>query len=127
MLSGMPNVFLTPNAVPGLASDVVANVIAGIEVDPSDAVNSQVVTEIVAKFNRGDTVTAEYVHSLICPADKKAIMTVDNNRNGEGFTMSSATATTRKMDQMHQLFTVTDHLADSVASVHPTLGIKIRQ
>ena len=127
MLSGMPTVLPNPNTVPGLASAVVANVIAGIEVDPADAVNSQVVSEVVGKFNRGDTLTAEYIHSLICPADKKAVLTVDNDRTGEGFTMSSATASTRKMDQMHQLFTVTDHLADSVASVHPTLGIKIRQ
>ena len=104
--AGMPNVFPAPDATPGMSTDAVAAVVAGIEVDPADAVNSQAVSEVVAKHNRGDTITAEFIHSLTCPADKKAVMTVDNDMTGGGFTMSSSTASTRKLDQMHQLFTV---------------------
>ena len=97
------------------------------EVDPCDCVDARVVPEIVTKFDSGATITAGYVHGLMCPSDQRQTMSIIDGPDGAGFTVATGSTSTKKITTIYDILAVTDAFIDSVASVQPMLGVKLRQ
>ena len=97
------------------------------EVDPHDCVDARVIPEIVNKFSINATITAGCIHGLMCPQDQRQTMSVVDSTDGNGFTIATGTTSTRKISNTHDLLAVNDAFIDSVASVQPALGVKLRQ
>ena len=98
-----------------------------VEVDPADAVGSMIVPEAVTKCNAGSSITAEHIHGQTCATDQKQVVSLNDASDGSGFQLTTSSTSTNKLNQMFQVFAVTDHFADSVALVHPTVALKFRQ
>ena len=54
-------------------------------------------------------------------------MSVVDSTDGNGFTIATGSTSTRKTSNMYDLLAVNDAFIDSVASVQPALGVKLRQ
>ena len=47
------------------------------EIDPIDpCVNARILPEQVSKYDNRATITAEWIHGLVCPSDQKQVMSV---------------------------------------------------
>ena len=126
----MPNHAFPITAIakkPTLSLEDADTILQRPEVDPCDCVDARVVPEIVTKFNSGATITAGYIHGLICPSDQRQTMSIIDGTDGAGFTVATGSTSTKKITTIYDILAVTDAYIDSVASVQPMLGVKLRQ
>ena len=126
----MPNHAFPTTAIakkPTLSLEDADTILQRPEVDPCDCVDARVVPEIVTKFNSGATITAGYIHGLICPSDQRQTMSIIDGDDGAGFTVATGSTSTKKITTIYDILAVTDAYIDSVASVQPMLGVKLRQ
>ena len=110
-----------------LSRDDACDVLQRGEVDPCDCVDARVWPEIVTKFTTGATITAAYIHGLICPQDQQQTLSVVDATDGNGFTIATGNTSARKIKNIYDILAVNNAFIDSVASVQPELGTKLRQ
>ena len=96
-----------------------------VEIDPSDAVDVDVIPEIVVKYVALSTINAEWVWGLVCPTDVTDGFNMLPSTDGST-RLTKTTASTRKLGTIYELQTVTIKIIASVFTVHATMATKIQ-
>ena len=115
-----------PRPTPAPMDDAAAlQLLNQAEIDPSNAVDVDVVPEIVAKYIALSTINADWVWSLVCPTDVTDGCNVQPSTDGST-RLTKTTVSTRKLGTTHELQTVTIKIIASVFTVHATMATKIQ-
>ena len=126
--------FTPPHTIPGADKQAPPNaeeidvsaVLQLDEVDPDDSVNSMVIPEVAALFVQRKRITAEHIHSITCTQEQDRRLDISQTDNGT-YQVTSSTTSARKIRTFGDLLKVTNYLIDSIYSVQPEAGFKLRQ
>ena len=117
-----PNSNPKPTVAP-LDAEAALAILNQVEIDPSNAVDIDVVPEIVTKCISYATITAEMVWAYVCPNDVTDGFNVQPNLDGST-RFTTTTVSTRKIGTHFELQTVIVKVIASVYTVHPDMGAK---
>ena len=114
-----------PNVTQNLDDVGATKILNQPEIDPADSVDLGVTPEIVIKYKAFHTITAEYIHGVTCQLGQTAGFEMSQAADGT-HKIVAGISSTRKIMSIWELHAITTKLIDSISSVHPTVGLKIR-
>ena len=96
------------------------------EVDPGDSINVNVIPEIAKRHKERTRITAGAVFGFICSTDQTQRIHFSTGDDGS-MQLARSTTSSRKIATFYELNLVTEAFIDSVYSVEPIAGFKLRQ